>query len=139
MVRNRLFLYGTGLWLLFVVLAILNGIFRNSFITPKLGEHSGHIISSIIFICIIFLVTFIFLKKINLDYQRKDLIFLGGFWLILTILFEFGFGRYVANHSWDKLLADYNIFQGRLWSFVLLATFLAPLLTGSNKGKSSKE
>ena len=43
----------------------------------------------------------------------------GFWWLALTILFEFGFGHFVAGHSWQTLLADYNIFAGRLWLFFL--------------------
>jgi hypothetical protein len=31
------------------------------------------------------------------------------------------------NHPWKKLLADYNIFAGRLWLLVLLNNIIAPL------------
>lgn len=31
-------------------------------------------------------------------------------------------------NPWEKLLADYNIFAGRLWILVLLNNLLAPLL-----------
>jgi hypothetical protein len=45
---------------------------------------------------------------------------IGVIWLILTIGFEFGFGHYVAGNSWEKLLADYNILNGRVWSLFLV-------------------
>ena len=106
----KIYLYALGIWLIFIVAGILNGVFRESFITPKVGEHTGHIL------------------KIN--YTKTDLLLIGAFWTMLTILFEFGFGHYVMGHSWSKLFADYNILKGRVWSLVLLTTFIAPLLIG---------
>jgi len=41
---------------------------------------------------------------------------IGLVWLAMTVAFEFLFGDYVAGHSWDRLLHDYNLFAGRLGS-----------------------
>jgi apolipoprotein N-acyltransferase len=46
--------------------------------------------------------------------------------LLATIAFEFGFGHFVAGHSWSKLLADYNVFNGRLWLLVLVWITIMP-------------
>ena len=124
------YLYALGIWLIFVVAGILNGVFRESFITPKVGEHLGHILSTIILICVILAVTYLFISSLEINYSKTDLLLIGAFWTILTILFEFGFGHYVMGHSWSKLFADYNILKGRVWSLVLLTTFIAPLLIG---------
>lgn len=126
----KMYLYAFGIWLILVVAAILNGVFRESFITPKVGEHPGHIISTIILICVILAVTYLFISNLKINYTKKDLLLIGAFWTILTILFEFGFGHYVMGHSWSKLFADYNILKGRVWSLVLLTSFIAPLLIG---------
>ena len=61
---------------------------------------------------------------------KIDLLLIGALWLTLTVVFEFGFGHYVIGHPWKYLLADYNIFKGRLWSLVLLVTFVSPLFWG---------
>ena len=127
---TMILLYALGIWLIFVVAGILNGVFRESFITPKVGEHAGHVISTIILICVILAVTYLFISNLKINYTRTDLLLIGAFWLMLTILFEFGFGHYVIGHSWSKLFADYNILKGRVWSLVLLTTFIAPLLIG---------
>jgi len=126
--ETKLFIYALGVWLIFVVAAILNGVFRETFITPKVGEHAGHIISTIILISLILTVTALFISNLKVNYTKTDLILIGAFWVTLTILFEFGFGHYIVGHSWSKLFADYNILKGRVWSFVLLTTFIAPLL-----------
>jgi hypothetical protein len=44
------------------------------------------------------------------------------------VLFEFGFGHYIAGHPWEKLVADYDVLEGRVWSLVLLAESLSPWL-----------
>ena len=43
-----LLLYAAGVWLVFLVLAIINGSVRNSVYAPKLGECRGNVISSFI-------------------------------------------------------------------------------------------
>jgi hypothetical protein len=51
---------------------------------------------------------------------------IGVLWVAMTALFEFGFGHYVIGHSWERLLHDYNLAQGRVWSLFLLWLGLAP-------------
>ena len=35
------------------------------------------------------------------------------------MLFELGFGHWVAGHPWSRLLADYDLLAGRIWVLVL--------------------
>lgn len=118
-----------GMWIVFVVLAILNGSLRVYVIIPITGNYIGHVISSIILSTIIFVGTYLFIKKKNLA-ASNYLVAIGALWLFMTIAFEFLFGHFVMNHPWEKLLADYNIFKGRVWILVLFATFLSPILSG---------
>jgi hypothetical protein len=127
----RLFLYAFVVWLVFVVLAVVNGTVRNQFYAPIVGEYAAHVISTAILVGVIFAGTYIFLRILRIEYSQLDLLLIGVFWVALTVLFEFGFGHYVAGHSWEKLLADYNVLNGRLWSLVLVADLLAPLLMDS--------
>ena len=50
----------------------------------------------------------------------------GAVWLVLTVGFEFGFGRYVAKTSWRELLVDYDLRKGRLWPLVLVWIAVGP-------------
>ena len=56
----------------------------------------------------------------------RDALKIGGAWLAMTIAFEFGFGRAVAKQSWDDLLADYNLAEGRTWPLVLAWITVGP-------------
>ena len=128
--QATIFLYAFGVWVIFAILAIINGIIRNQFYAPRVGEYPGHVISTIIAICIVVAGTYIFLRFVKIDYSTVNLLLVGVFWLVLTVLFEFIFGHYVIGHPWERLLADYNILNGRLWGLFLLALLISPLLIG---------
>ena len=47
-------------------------------------------------------------------------------WLGLTVAFEFLFGHYVVGHPWPRLLYDYNLLAGRVWSLLPIRVAVAP-------------
>ena len=126
----RILFYALGIWFIFLMAAILNGAFRENFVEPRVGEYVGHVISTLILISVVLVVTFLFLSNVTIAYSTTDLVLIGAFWVIVTVLFEFLFFHYGRGESWDTLLADYNILKGRLWSLVLVTVFIAPLLFG---------
>ncbi|MFP4142914.1 MAG: hypothetical protein ACLFSM_06790 [Thermoplasmata archaeon] len=128
--NQKLYLYALVVWILLVFLAIINAGIREGMFSPTFGDYWGHILSSILLSAIIFVVAYLFLSYSSFDYTSKDLTLIGTIWLVLTVSFEFLFGHYVMEHSWDTLLADYNIFEGRIWVLVLISTFLSPAIAG---------
>jgi hypothetical protein len=62
--------------------------------------------------------------------ETRRLVLLGLGWTGLTVAFEFLFGHYVVGHPWSRLLADYNVMAGRIWTLVLLTSLLAPVILG---------
>ena len=114
-------------WLLFIPLAVLNGAVRDLLLTPSLGDTAGRAVSSLTLSLLILGVTLLLVRKLGVDSPR-GLLVVGGFWLALTVLFEFSFFVLVMGHPFDVLFAEYNLFRGRLWLLVLATTFVAPLL-----------
>jgi hypothetical protein len=53
---------------------------------------------------------------------------IGGLWLLMTVAFEFLFGRYVAKQDWKRLLADYDLRRGRVWPLFLAWITILPWL-----------
>ena len=53
---------------------------------------------------------------------------IGCAWLVMTVAFEFVFGYYVAGHTLARLVADYNLMAGRVWTVFLLWITVAPWL-----------
>ncbi len=115
-------------WVLIIPVAILNGAIRNLIYQPHVGPLLAHQISSFTGSAAIITLTYFMLKDYVVNVSVGQLLLIGLLWVGLTIIFEFGFGHFVMKQPWEKLLADYNIFKGRLWVMVLLVTFLAPVL-----------
>ena len=112
-------------WLLLAMLMIVNGTVRELLYGPVVGPYPAHVISTLAGVAIIWCVTWIFLKR-QQPVPRNRAWMLGALWLGLTIGFEFPFGHFVDGASWQTLVADYNLLNGRLWLLVLLSTALAP-------------
>jgi hypothetical protein len=125
-----LILKACGAWLIMLLVAFLNGALRELLLIPRLGDQSGHVISVLVLSSAIFAITYVFVRMLG-PLPSGTLFGLGVFWLILSLLFEFGFFHYVMHEPWCNLLADYNIFQGRWLIVVWLTTLWAPLICGS--------
>jgi len=127
--NSKFFIVTVGAWFIFMVIAIINAGVREGVYKPMVGELAAHQISTIIFITVILVVTYLVLKFVNLELSDSEAVLMGTIWLISTMTFEFITGHYVFGNSWEKLLADYNILKGRIWSLVLVTIFLSPYLT----------
>ena|SRR5688572_31225784 len=114
-------------WLVILGLAILNGAFRQAVLIPRIGDRAA-IVSPLLLAALIVVATLVLLPWIRPSTVR-DAWSVGIFWLGLTLAFEFLAGHYLFGDSWTKLLAEYNVFQGRLWVIVPVTALLAPVLT----------
>ena len=115
------------IWLLFIPLAIANGALRDLALLPALGDTPAHAISSLTLSILILGLTVLLVKRLGVD-TRAGYLVVGGFWLVLTLMFEVSFFVLLMGHPMDELLVGYDIFRGRLWLMVLVTTFFAPLL-----------
>lgn len=116
-----------GWWLLLAFVAIINGIVRAGTYGRQLSDLAAHQVSTLTAVLATGLVVW-FLNRSWPFGSAGEAWVTGLWWLALTILFEFGFGHFVAGHSWQKLLADYNIFAGRLWLLFLAWIAFMPWL-----------
>jgi len=114
-------------WFGMLLIAFANGTLRQLGYGPFMGELLAHQLSSFTLI-IFFVLYFSTLHRRWPVSTEREAWFVGILWLILTVGFEFGFGHFVSNNPWSKLLHDYNVVEGRLWSLVLLAILVGPWL-----------
>jgi hypothetical protein len=122
------------IWSMILLLAILNGGLRTILIVPKIGEPAGHVVSTIILCGLILLVSRISMSWVGPKSKRENLL-IGLFWVLLTVGFEFLAGHYAFKKSWENLLADYKLAQGRVWVLVLITNLLAPTIAVWGKSK----
>jgi hypothetical protein len=114
-------------WIPGIPLAIINGLLRESVYRRSLNELSAHQVSAISFSVLFGAYVWLILRWLRLSSAREALR-VGLTWLALTVSFEFLFGHYVMNHSWERLRHDYNLLAGRLWVLVLAWITLSPLV-----------
>lgn len=114
-------------WIGLLTLAILNGAFRETLLTPRFGAGASHVVSTFMLCALILLVTFASLAWIGAR-DSAAAWKIGFTWLALTLAFEFLAGHYLFGSPWSKLLADYDVRHGRIWVLVLLTTAMAPVV-----------
>lgn len=122
-----------AVWFLLLVLAVLNGGVRDTWLSPRLGDTVGRALSSMLLSGLILLATWLTIGWIR-PTTAGEALGVGALWLVLTLVFEFVVGHYGFGKPWTELLADYDVRRGRIWVLVLLVTFAAPLLTARLRG-----
>ncbi|MCI0482013.1 MAG: hypothetical protein L0213_10555, partial [Candidatus Dadabacteria bacterium] len=92
-------------WLVLMGTEVVNGILRSILLSPRVGEFCARQIgvftgSLLILIVVLLLIGWVAVKRTG------ALILIGFFWLVLTIGFELGLGRYVLGYSWERIASD---------------------------------
>lgn len=121
-------------WIPMIFIAIFNASIRELVYEKYLGELRAHQVSTVTGILLFGLYTWVVTNFWRIQSTAQALV-IGLIWLGLTVAFEFLFGHYVSGTEWSKLLADYNIFAGRVWIFVLIWTAIAPFIFFSLQNK----
>jgi hypothetical protein len=118
---------GILVWLLLLLAAVANGAIRQAWLIPWLGEHAGHIGSTLSLSVFIFGLGWLLSGWLDMA-STAEAYLVGVVWLVLTIAFEFLGGHFLFGAPWAKLLADYNLAAGRIWILVLITTAVTPLI-----------
>jgi len=112
-------------WFGVVVLGLFNATIHQVVYDRYVNELAGHQISTLTFAILVGLYTWTLSGFLKLT-PPGEAIGVGLMWMVMTIIFEFGLGHYVVGDSWRKLLADYNLLDGRVWGLCILWVGLAP-------------
>ncbi len=112
-------------WFGMMILAIINGGFRDFAYKSRIGDLPANQISTVILI-VLLAGYFRFLTSIWPIKSASQAWGIGGIWLLMTEAFEFGMGRFIAGDSWNKLFHAYNVFAGQVWIFIPLWVLIGP-------------
>ena len=126
-------LRAVAVWFGILVLASLNGAFRDFVLMPRLGDPVARALSTVLLSGFVLTVTWASIGWLAPPTGRDALV-IGSVWLGLTLAFEFLAGHYLFHKPWPALLADYDVRRGRIWVVVLPVTLLAPLWAARARG-----
>ena len=112
-------------WCVMLLVSIANGAARDLTYAKSMSELAAHQLSTLISVLLLGVVIRGFVRRYPPSSARHAL-GVGLAWVALTVAFEFLFFHFVAGHAWSVLLANYNVFAGRVWVVVLLWIAAAP-------------
>lgn len=115
------------IWLVILGVAFLNGGLRELVLAPSLGMAYALVLSGVILSVCILAIAVAAVPRLG-PMATHEAFGIGVFWLLLTLLFEFGFGRLVQHKPWRELLEAYTFAGGNVWPIVLLVVVLAPVI-----------
>ncbi len=115
------------IWCVILVCAIANGVLREAWLILAFGHPAGLLISGLLLSGVVLIAALLSIRWIGAATDRQALA-IGVFWLVGTLMFEFGFGAGIRHKTLDELLTAYTFNDGNLWPLVLAATLLAPFV-----------
>lgn len=122
-----------SIWLGILVLAMANGMLRETVLVPAIGRTPGLVFSGVLLSIVILAVAYLALPWLGAMHVART-IAIGIGWVLLTLAFEFTFGRLVQGKPWPEILAAYTFRDGDIWPVVLLVTASAPYVAARVRG-----
>lgn len=89
-------------WFPMILIGVGNGILRGATYGKRMTELAAHQCSTVIggVLLGLYIGVVIWLLPPRSTIQALAV---GGGWMLATVMFEFGFGRLVAGHSWTRI------------------------------------
>lgn len=115
------------IWFALLVIASLNGGFREGVLVPGMGRGLGQAVSTVMLSALILAIGWTATPWIA-PRTLQDAWTVGVMWVALTLAFEFLGGHFLFGKSWQELLTDYNLLAGRIWVLVLVVTLMTPVV-----------
>ncbi len=117
----------TAAWFPMMLLAILNGAFREALLKERYGELRAHQLSTLTLFLLLSAYIWVLVRTWTPESPGQAWR-IGLVWLAMTLAFEFGFGRFIAGKSWSELLKEYDMISGRIWALIPAWVAVAPYL-----------
>lgn len=128
----KIYIKAAVIWCLIVLIAILNGAFRESVLNPVFGDKIALPLSGFILSVIIIVISYLLINWLKAT-DPQTYLKVGFFWGSLTIGFEYGLGYFVLHQPLDDIHQVFNIQQGNLFALALLASIISPWLVAKIK------
>lgn len=116
-------------WLIILPFMIMNGIFRELVLKQLVPAQVAEALSVALGIAIVLVLTRFLLLPLA-GKSVSQMVRASLTLVALTVAFEFLFGHYVDRKSWSDLLANYEIWNGKLWPIALAVIAFTPFLWG---------
>mgnify|MGYP001813046106 CR=1 FL=1 len=131
--NSLLFIKASLAWFLIMLVAIANGIVREALLEPALGPAIALPLSGILLALIILLASWLLVPWFGRA-LASTWFAIGSLWVVLTLLFEYLFGHFVAGIPWREISRIFDVASGNLFLLALLSAALSPWLAARLHG-----
>ena len=114
-------------WMFMILAETGHGVVREVFIAPVIGGLRARQLGVLIGCVLVFVIAWLTARWMGASSRRLQFR-VGGYWVILTLIFELSLGR-ALGMSWSHIFADYNPLRGGYMLFGLAFMFLTPWIT----------
>lgn len=129
----RVVLRAVLVWLVIIAVETVHGVLRTFLLVPLVGDFPARRVSVLTGSLLIFGVAWAFVRWIGAD-TRLRLLGVGLLWVVLTVLFEIGLGRFVLGLPWERITEDYDVTRGGFMGLGLLFMAASPRLAAWLRG-----
>ena len=123
-------------WFVMLGVEFCHGALRSIFLSPLLGDNLARQLSVFTGSALFVLLAYLFIPWVRAE-GTGSLLAVGFLWLILTVAFELSFGHYVFGMSWDAVLAEFNLLEGKLFPIGLVLLTLSPIIATRLRARRS--
>lgn len=116
----------TMAWMLMMVVESTLGFARELYLAPRMGDMHARQLGVLSGSLVVFLIAWALARWIGLK-TRVAQNFVGGLWVVSTLIFETLMGRAIGT-SWTRILADYEPWRGGFMLAGLAFMFFTPRL-----------
>ncbi len=114
-------------WLLIILAETAHGTLRTVYLAPVIGDAPARRLGVLSGTLIIFVIALALTRWLDARTAAAQL-GVGALWVMLTVTFEVGVGRWVLGYDWLRILGDYDLARGGLLGLGLVAMFFMPWL-----------
>lgn len=120
-------------WLAVIAAETVHGVLRGLLLVPLVGDLRARQIGVPIGSLIVLAVASLSVRWIAAGTTLR-LLGVGLLWVVLTVLFEVGLGRFVLGLTWERIAEDYDHTRGGFLAFGLLVMAVSPVLAAWLRG-----
>ncbi|MCO6413051.1 MAG: hypothetical protein J5I92_09935 [Thiogranum sp.] len=124
---------GIGIWLVILMVAAANGLFRETVLAPLLGARLALPVSGVLLCVLVLLMAWLLVPWLG-RLPARWYAGIGIVWMTLTLVFELVLGRYLAGQAWRDILQVFDVSNGDLFVAVLVMSGVAPWLAARMRG-----
>lgn len=134
---GRLLLRAFLIWLVIIAAETGHGILRGLLLVPLVCDLPARQIGVLVGSLVILAVAYLCIRWIAAP-TKIQLLGVGVLWVVLTVLFEIGLGRFILGLPWERITEDYDPTRGGFLAFGLLFLAVSPLLAAKLRGRSPR-